>query len=77
MEFLGAAALSDGHTGTSNPMLELYRSGDPYLNFGKIVGQIAPDATRKTPEIDVIRERLKVLCLGTSTACKPRRWQAA
>ena len=65
MEFLGAAALSDGHTGPSNPMLELYRSGDPYLNFGKIIGQIAPDATRKTPGIDAIRERLKVLCLGT------------
>jgi DNA polymerase-1 len=65
MEFLGAAALSDGHTGTSNPMLELYRSGDPYLNFGKIVGRIAPDATRKTPGIEAIRERLKVLCLGT------------
>src|SRR5262249_18566876 len=34
MEFGGAAALSDGHTGPSNPMLDLYRSGDPYLNFG-------------------------------------------
>jgi hypothetical protein len=65
MEFLGAAALSDGHTGPSNPMLELYRSGDPYLNFGKIIDQITPDATRKTPGIEAIRDRLKVLCLGT------------
>jgi DNA polymerase family A len=65
MEFLGAAAVSDGHTGSSNPMLELYRSGDPYLNFGKIIGQIAPDATRETPGVKEIRERLKVLCLGT------------
>jgi hypothetical protein len=46
-------------------MLELYRSGDPYLNFGKIIGQISPDATRKTPGIETIRDRLKVLCLGT------------
>jgi DNA polymerase I len=36
MEFLGAAALSDGHTGSNNPMLELYRSGDPYLNRSSV-----------------------------------------
>jgi DNA polymerase I len=64
MEFAAAAALSDGHTGPNNPMLGLYRSGDPYLHFGKIIGQIAPDATRKTPGIETIRDRLKVLCLG-------------
>ena len=46
-------------------MLDLYRSGDPYLNFGKIIGYIPPDATRKTPGIEAIRDRLKVLCLGT------------
>src|SRR5262249_3487907 len=34
MEFGAAAALSDGHTGANNPMLELYPD-DPYLNFGK------------------------------------------
>jgi DNA polymerase I len=65
MEFCGAGALSDGHTGASNPMLELYTSGDPYLNFGKIIGLIPPDATRETPGVAVIRDRLKVLCLGT------------
>jgi DNA polymerase I-like protein with 3'-5' exonuclease and polymerase domains len=64
MEFAAAAALSDGHTGASNPMLELYKSGDPYLNFGKIIGLIPPDAIRKTPGVEVIRDRLKVLCLG-------------
>ena len=31
MELLIAAALSDGHCGAVNPMLEMYRSGDPYL----------------------------------------------
>jgi DNA polymerase I-like protein with 3'-5' exonuclease and polymerase domains len=45
-------------------MLELYCSGDPYLNFGKIVGQIPSYAKRKDPGIEAIRERLKVLCLG-------------
>jgi hypothetical protein len=65
MEFLAAAALSDQHTGAGNPMLELYRSGDPYTEFGKLIGLIAPDATRQTPGVEVIRDRLKVLCLGT------------
>jgi hypothetical protein len=65
IEFLVAAALSDQHTGPNNPMLELYRSGDPYLNFGKLIGYIAPDATRETPGVGLIRERLKILCLGT------------
>jgi len=64
MEFGAAAALSNGHCGPSNPMLDLYRSGDPYLNFGKIIGLIPSDATRKTPGVEVIRDRLKVLCLG-------------
>jgi hypothetical protein len=64
MEFGAAAALSDGHTGANNPMLKLYPD-DPYLNFGKIIGLIPPEATRKTPGVEVIRDRLKVLCLGT------------
>jgi hypothetical protein len=64
MEFGAAAALSNGHCGPSNPMLDLYRSGDPYLNFGKIIGLIPSDATRKTSGVEVIRDRLKVLCLG-------------
>jgi hypothetical protein len=68
MEFLAAAALSDKHVGSndpSNPMLDLYRSGDPYLNFGKMIGVISSNATRATPGVEAIRERLKVLCLGT------------
>jgi len=65
MEFGAAAALSDKHTGPDNPMLDLYRSGDPYLNFGKTVGQIPSDATREMPGVDEKREQLKVMCLGT------------
>jgi DNA polymerase-1 len=65
MEFLAAAAMSDGHVGANNPMLELYRSGDPYTGFGKAIGSIAPDATSETAGVEAIRDRLKVLCLGT------------
>jgi hypothetical protein len=72
MEFQGAAALSDKHVGPSNPMLDLYKSGDPYLNFGKIIGLIPPDATRETPGVEVIRDRLKVLCLGTQYGMQAR-----
>ena len=58
MEFLIAAALSDGHCGPHNPMLDMYRSGDPYLSFAKRVGA-APDwATKKTHE--ELRDRYKV-----------------
>jgi hypothetical protein len=68
MEFLAAAALSDRHVGSngpSNPMLNCTRSGDPYLNFGKLIGLIRADATRETPGVAAVRERLKLLCLGT------------
>jgi hypothetical protein len=68
MEFLAAAALSDKHVGSndsSNPMLDIYNGGDPYTSFGQVIGVIPPDATRKTPGVEAIRERLKVLCLGT------------
>ncbi len=64
MEFLAAAALSDGHCGPGNPMLNLYRSGDPYLNFGKLIGYIPRDATREAPGVEAVRNRLKVLCLA-------------
>jgi hypothetical protein len=65
MEFGAAAALSDGHSGLNNPMLDLYRSGDPYLNFGKIVELIERDAVRSTPGVEQMRDRLKLLCLST------------
>jgi hypothetical protein len=65
MEFGAAAALLDGHIGPDNPMLDLYESGDPYLNFGKTVDQIAREATREMPGVGAKREQLKVLCLGT------------
>jgi DNA polymerase I-like protein with 3'-5' exonuclease and polymerase domains len=45
-------------------MMELYRSGDPYRNFGKIVGLTAHDAVRGTPAVEQMRDRLKLLCLS-------------
>ena len=46
MEFLIAASLSDGHTGPINNMLDMYRSGDPYLAFCKSVGAVPMSAVR-------------------------------
>jgi len=65
MEFGAAAFLSHDHVSLNNPMLDAYRTGEPYLKFGKTVGQIPPDATRETPGIGQKREQLKVMCLGT------------
>jgi DNA polymerase-1 len=47
MEFLIAAALSDGHCGPVNKMLDMYRSGDPYLAFAKAVGAIPSGISKK------------------------------
>jgi DNA polymerase-1 len=61
MEFAIAAALSDGHCGPTNTMLEMYLSGDPYLSFAKRVGAVGSAATKKSHE----RERYKVMMLAT------------
>jgi hypothetical protein len=53
MEFLIAAALSDGHCGPINTMLDMYRSGDPYRAFAVRVGAIPDEITTamiKKPE---------------------------
>jgi len=65
MEFGAAAALSDKHVGPNNLMLDLYESDDPYLNFGKTVGQLTRDATRDMLGVEAKRDQLKVMCLGT------------
>jgi len=65
MEFAAAAFLSHDHVSSTNPMLAAYQTGDPYLKFGKTVGQIASDATRKSPGVAQKRDQLKVVCLGT------------
>jgi DNA polymerase-1 len=65
MEFGAAAVLSRNHVSSDNPMLDAYQTGDPYLDFGQTVGQLARDATRKTPGVEAKRDQLKVMCLGT------------
>ena len=62
MEFLIAASLSDGHCGPTNPMMDMYLSGDPYLSFAKRVGAVPSSAT-KTSHADV-RDRYKVMLLA-------------
>lgn len=56
-EFGIAAALSgDG------AMMEAYRSGDPYLTFGKQAGRIPPDGTKRTHGAE--RDLFKTCILG-------------
>ena len=62
MEFLIAAALSDGHCGPNNPMLDTYNSGDPYLSFARRVGA-APGSHQKTHA--AVRDKYKVMLLAT------------
>ena len=57
MEFQVAAALSD-----CQPMLELYASGSPYIEFAKRFDEAPTEATKKTHTH--IHERFKVGCLG-------------
>ena len=63
MEFLIAASLSDGHCGPVNNMLEMYRTGDPYLSFAKSVGAVPQTATKKSHE--TVRDRYKIMLLST------------
>jgi len=62
MEFLIAASLSDGHTGPVNNMLDMYRTGDPYLAFAKRVGAV-PSAATKTSHAEV-RDKYKIMLLA-------------
>ena len=70
MEFLIAAALSDGHCGPINNMLDMYRSGDPYKAFAQRVGAIPEHITKamlKEPQYvqyAIVRERYKVMLLA-------------
>jgi hypothetical protein len=56
-EFGIAASLSGDAT-----MMEAYRSGDPYLSFGKQAGRIPPDGTKQTHAAE--RELFKSCALG-------------
>jgi DNA polymerase-1 len=62
MEFLIAASLSDGHCGPVNRMLDMYRSGDPYLSFAKAVGAVPSTATKKSHS--PVRDKYKIMLLA-------------
>jgi DNA polymerase I len=63
MEFLIAAAWSDGHSGPINNMLDMYRSGDPYLAFAKSVNAVPKTATEKSHE--EVRDQYKTMMLSS------------
>ena len=62
MEFLIAASLSDGHCGPVNNMLDMYRSGDPYLSFAKRVGAATQTATKQSHSD--VRDKYKNMLLS-------------
>ena len=64
MEFLIAASHSDGHSGPINNMLEMYRTGDPYLTFAKSVGAVPSWATKKSHEL--VRDKYKMMLLAVA-----------
>ena len=59
MEFQVAAVLSE-----CQPMLDLYATSSPYIEFAKRFDEAPPDATKKTSEGGQIHERYKVGLLG-------------
>jgi hypothetical protein len=63
-EFGVAAALSGDEA-----MMEAYRSGDPYLAFGKQAGRIPPDGTKGTHGAE--RELFKACVLGVQYGMGP------
>jgi hypothetical protein len=63
MEFLIGASLSDGHCGPINNMLDMYRTGDPYLSFAKRVGAVPNTATKMSHAS--VRDKYKVMMLST------------
>jgi hypothetical protein len=69
MEFLIAASLSDGHCGPVNRMLDMYRSGDPYLSFAKAVSAVPSTATKKSH--GSIRDKYKIMLLAAQYGMGP------
>jgi DNA polymerase I-like protein with 3'-5' exonuclease and polymerase domains len=63
-EFAIAATLSGDEA-----MMDAYRSGDPYLAFGKQAGRIPPDGTKRTHGAE--RELFKACVLGVQYGMGP------
>jgi hypothetical protein len=62
MEFQVAAALSD-----CRPMLDLYATGSPYIEFAKRFNEAPPEAIKKTH--DQIHQLTRLVCWAFSTRC--------
>jgi DNA polymerase I len=62
-EFMIGASMSDGHCGPVNNMMDLYRSGDPYLNFAKRIDAIPKDGTKQTH--GEVRDKYKTFLLAS------------
>jgi DNA polymerase I len=62
MEFLIAASLSDRHRGPTNTMLDMYKSGDPYLSFAEAVRAVPSSATKKSH--GSVRDKYKNMLLA-------------
>lgn len=79
MEFLIAASLSDGRCGAVNNMLDMYRSGDPYLAFAKRVGAVPMTATKKShgPTRDRYKNMLLAVQYGMSIETLAARLQVS
>lgn len=69
MEFLLAASLSDGHCGPDNPMLRMYKSGDPYLAYIKSIGLVPSTAVKA--DVRLLRNLYKTMLLSTQYGIGP------
>jgi hypothetical protein len=47
-------------------LIETYLSPDPYLYFAKMTGLLRQDAERGSIEVEVLRDKVKILFLGTN-----------
>jgi DNA polymerase I len=70
MEFLIAAALSDGHIGPVNRMLNMYLTRNPYLAFAKQVGAVPSDATKTTHPAEHHQYKIGLLAIQYGMACE-------
>jgi hypothetical protein len=64
MEFFIGGVLSG-----CQPMIDLYKTGAPYISFAKRMGAAPPDATKHTHPL--VQQRYKIGCLGVQYSMGP------
>ena len=47
-------------------LIETYLSPDPYLYFAKMTGLLYADAERGSAQVEIVRDKVKILFLGTN-----------